>query len=64
MILLAHLLRRRAVSVQEHDVPADAVGDWASEVSTQRAIADIFEDAVSFLDSLGAILTGPDDSRG
>ncbi len=30
----------------------------------QRAIADIFEDAISFLDSLGAILTGPDDSRG
>ena len=50
MILLANLLRRRAVSVQEHDVPADAVGDWASEVSTQRAIADIFEDAISFLD--------------
>ena len=34
MILLANLLRRRAVSVQEHDVPAEAVGDWASEVST------------------------------
>ena len=44
---------KRAKVFQRHSIDDDR----------QKAIADIFEDAVSFLDSLGKI-PGPDDSRG